>query len=67
MTLKEIEQLAEKQWEGCQGCDENDKYFWINGFVVGYLNARAENLEEKVELGQKKIADLLINGEVKIK
>ncbi len=67
MTRQEIEQLAETQWEGCQGCDENDKYFWINGFVVGYLNARVENLEEKVELGQKKIADLLINGEVKIK
>jgi hypothetical protein len=62
MTRQEIEQLAETQWEGCQGCDENDKYFWINGFVVGYLNARVENLEEKVELGQKKIADLLING-----
>jgi hypothetical protein len=61
MTRQEIEQLAEKQWEGCQGCDENDKYFWINGFVVGYLNARVENLEEKVELSQKKIAELLIN------
>lgn len=62
MTRQEIEQLAETQWEGCHGCDDNDKIFWINGFVVGYLNARVENLEEKVELGQKKIADLLING-----
>jgi hypothetical protein len=62
MTAQEIEKLAETQWEGCQGCDENDKMFWINGFVVGYLNARLENLEEKVELGQKKVADLLING-----
>jgi len=67
MTVKELEQLAETKWEGCHGCDENDKYFWISGFVHGYLNARVENLEEKVELGQKKIADLLINGEVKIK
>jgi hypothetical protein len=67
MTRQEIERLAETQWEGCHGCDENDKMFWINGFVIGYLNARVENLEEKVELGQKKIADLLINGEVKIK
>jgi hypothetical protein len=62
MTRQEIEQLAETQWEGCHGCDENDKMFWINGFVIGYLNARVKNLEEKVELGQKKIADLLING-----
>jgi hypothetical protein len=62
MTRQEIEQLAETQWEGCHGCDENDKMFWINGFVIGYLNARVDNLEEKIELGQKKIADLLING-----
>ena len=62
MTRQEIEQLAETQWEGCHGCDENDKMFWINGFVIGYLNARVDNLEEKIKLGQKKIADLLING-----
>ena len=43
MTLKELEELAKTQWEGCQGCDENDKYFWINGFVMGYLNARVDN------------------------
>ena len=38
LTIKEIEKLAETQWEGCHGCDENDKYFWINGFVMGYIN-----------------------------
>jgi hypothetical protein len=42
--MKEIEQLAKTQWEGCHGCDESDKYFWINGFVHGYLNARVDNL-----------------------
>jgi hypothetical protein len=62
MTRKEIEQLAETQWEGCHHCDENDKYFWINGFVIGYIQARIGNLEEKVEINQKKIADLLTNG-----
>ena len=62
MTRQEIEQLAETQWEGCQGCDENDKYFWINGFVVGYLNARVDNIEEKIESQRNKIADILINN-----
>jgi len=47
MTAKEIEQLAETQWEGCQGCDENDRYFWINGFVMGYLNARVDNIDDQ--------------------
>jgi hypothetical protein len=62
MTTKEIEQLAETQWEGCHGCDENDKQFWINGFIIGYLNARVDNIEEKIESQRNKIADILINN-----
>jgi hypothetical protein len=61
MTAKEIEQLAETQWEGCHHCDENDKYFWINGFVIGYLNARVDNIEEKIESSQNKITDMFNN------
>jgi hypothetical protein len=62
MTLKEIEQLAETQWEGCQGCDENDKYFWISGFVQGYLSAKIDNVDDRIEANRGKIADILING-----
>jgi hypothetical protein len=62
MTRKEIEQLAETQWEGCNGCDENDKYFWISGFVMGYLNARVDNLEKQIEASRNKIADMLIDN-----
>jgi hypothetical protein len=62
MTAKEIEQLAETQWEGCHHCDENDKYFWISGFVVGYLNARVDNLEKQIGASRNKIADMLINN-----
>ena len=32
-TLRE---LAEDLWEGCDGCDDNDKEFWISGFTSGY-------------------------------
>jgi hypothetical protein len=46
MTRQEIEQLAETQWEGCHHCDENDKYFWINGFIIGYMQARIEYLDK---------------------
>jgi hypothetical protein len=42
LTLEEIKQLAEKLWEGCDGCDEMDKYMWINGFVTGYLTSKTE-------------------------
>jgi hypothetical protein len=64
MTTKEIEQLAETQWEGCNGCDENDKYFWISGFVIGYLNARVDNLEKQIGASRNKIADILINNKL---
>jgi hypothetical protein len=62
MTRKEIEKLAESAWEGCHHCDENDKYFWINGYVIGYLNARVNNIEEKIEVQRDKIANILINN-----
>jgi hypothetical protein len=62
MTAKEIEKLAETQWEGCHHCDDNDKYFWISGFVHGYLNARVDNLEKQIGESRNKIADILINN-----
>jgi hypothetical protein len=62
MKVEEIKQLAENAWEGCQGCDENDKYFWINGFTIGYLNARVDNLEKQIGASRNKIADMLINN-----
>jgi hypothetical protein len=62
MTTKEIEQLAESAWEGCHHCDDNDKYFWMNGFVQGYLNARVDNIEEKIEASRDKIVEILINN-----
>ena len=62
MTPEEIRKLAESAWEGCDGCDENDKYFWINGFIIGYLNARVDNIEEKIESQRNKIADILITN-----
>ena len=32
--LQSQRELAESLWEGCDGCDENDKYFWIKGFIA---------------------------------
>ena len=36
----EAKQLAEQSWEGCDGCDQNDKNFWIGGFFMGYIAAK---------------------------
>jgi hypothetical protein len=59
MTTEEIKKLAEKQWGGCYGCDENDKLFWINGFITGYLNARIDNLDDKMRDNQSRIANIM--------
>ena len=34
--------IAGASWEGCDGCDEHDKNFWIQGFVHGYIKAKQE-------------------------
>lgn len=64
MTVKEIKQLAETQWEGCHGCDENDKSFWINGYVFGYLKASVDHKDKEIEAQRNKIADILINKHI---
>lgn len=64
MTTEQIKELAETQWEGCHGCDENDKYFWINGFIQGYINARVDIIDDKIKSSQDKIADILISGSI---
>jgi hypothetical protein len=62
MTRKEIEKLAESAWEGCHHCDDNDKNFWMNGFMIGYLNAQVRNIEERIETQKNKIVDSVIKN-----
>ena len=35
--LKRLSEIANKSWEGCDGCTEADKRLWTNGFVSGAL------------------------------
>jgi hypothetical protein len=48
--LKRIYALAEQNWEGCDGCDENDKYFWMNGFQTGYNVKSAEQPHNPINI-----------------
>jgi hypothetical protein len=45
--LKKVYELAEESWEGCDGCDENDKYFFIKGFQTGYNRAKPDELSDE--------------------
>jgi len=57
MTTDQLRQLAENAWEGCHGCDENDRQFWINGYMIGYLNARVDNMDDQIEARKNKLED----------
>ncbi len=46
--LKKIYEMAEQSWEGCDGCDENDKYFWMRGFQAGYYRAKLDEIPDEV-------------------
>jgi hypothetical protein len=64
MTTEQIKALAEQQWTYCHGYDENDRQMWINGFAVGYLNARLDRLDQDVQVAQDKIATIIINNKL---
>jgi len=57
MTIHELYKIAEQCWEGCDGCTEQDKAFWVNEFVRGVLKfADIESLpspSELEEIGKK--------------
>lgn len=40
--LKSFRKLAEESWEGCDGCDDNDKNFFINGFVTAMFRMQKD-------------------------
>jgi hypothetical protein len=47
-NMKEVYNLAMESWEGCDGCDENDKYFFIKGFQTGYNRAKPDELSDEL-------------------
>jgi len=42
---------AEDSWEGCDGCTDNDKSMWINGYIRGALANQIE-LPTDEEIGK---------------
>ena len=46
MNLEQLKQLAEESWEGCDGCTEQDKYFWTKGYQAGYNRATPKEISD---------------------
>jgi hypothetical protein len=34
VKLKDYQEMAEDAWEGCDGCTEDDKHFFIKGYIA---------------------------------
>lgn len=54
MSVEKLKEIAEEAWEGCDGCTEEDKHFWTNGFASGYARANGDLADFLKWLGDNK-------------
>ena len=40
------EKISNESWEGCDGCTEQDKYFWTKGYQAGYNRATPTEISD---------------------
>jgi hypothetical protein len=45
VKISAYQKMAENSWEGCDGCTENDKYFYIKGYMAAMLGKEINNSE----------------------
>jgi hypothetical protein len=63
MTREDIYQLAEDAWNGCDGCTESDKYFWIQGYVAAVMrHTQYLDHEEQVKI-MREFAEKVVSGQ----
>ena len=39
-------EISDESWEGCDGCTEQDKYFWTKGYQAGYNRATPTEISD---------------------
>ena len=45
VKISAYREMAENSWEGCDGCTEDDKYFYIKGYMAAMLGKEINNSE----------------------
>ena len=55
MSIEELKNKAEEAWVDCDGCSQDDKQMWINGYLAGALSNQIklpsnEEIEKQLEL-----------------
>jgi hypothetical protein len=45
VKISAYQKMAENSWEGCDGCTEDDKYFYIKGYMAAMNGKEINNSE----------------------
>jgi hypothetical protein len=45
VKISAYQKMAENSWEGCDGCTEDDKYFYIKGYMAAMIRKEINNSE----------------------
>ena len=45
VKISAYQKMAENSWEGCDGCTEDDKYFYIKGYMAAMIGKEINNSE----------------------
>ena len=51
MSIEKLKNKAEQSWVGCDGCNQDDKQMWINGYLSGALSNQIKlPSEDEIEI-----------------
>jgi hypothetical protein len=42
MNIEKLKNKAEQSWVDCDGCSQDDRQMWINGYLAGALSNKIE-------------------------
>ena len=47
-TIEQIKALAKEELDATGGSSENNEYYFITGYSLGYLKAQLENVKSRI-------------------
>jgi hypothetical protein len=54
MSIEELKNKAEQSWVDCDGCNQDDRQMWINGYLAGALSNQIKlPSDEEIEEGSR--------------
>jgi len=46
-TIEQIKALAKEEWDASGGSSDNNQYYFITGYSLGYLKAQLESVKKR--------------------